>query len=173
MCSYPPPRDGHGGPPSRAITVDSAVASDPDWIIICPCGLDLDETKKELPAIIHTDWWKGLRAVQEKRVVLVDGNQMFNRPGPRLVDALEFLVGLLHGREDLIPQGFPWEWWVQPGEEVPTEAAAAAAAMAGGKQEEKDAVPGLKEGLAAAAAAGGGGAVEVVATPAAALDDGA
>jgi hypothetical protein len=59
---------------------------------------------------VHRPWWKQLRAVQEGRVVLVDGNAMFNRPGPRLVDCLEFLVGLLHGREDLMPQGYPWEY---------------------------------------------------------------
>jgi hypothetical protein len=167
--------------------VESVTASDPDWIIICPCGLDLDETKKELPAIIFTDWWKELRAVREKRVVLVDGNQMFNRPGPRLVDALEFLVGLLHGREDLIPKGFPWEWWVQsevPGvtreEERPAaaaaaapETAAAAAAAAAAAEEEEEGkeggavAAGGKRGVPAAAI-GGGIAVEVIATRAAA-----
>ena len=36
---------------------------------------------------------------------------MFARPGPRLVDALEFLVGLLHDRPELIPEDFPWSWW--------------------------------------------------------------
>jgi hypothetical protein len=30
--------------------------------------------------------------VQQSKVVVVDGNQMFNRPGPRLVEALEWLV---------------------------------------------------------------------------------
>jgi hypothetical protein len=30
---------------------------------------------------------------------------MFNRPGPRLVDGLEFIAGLLHNRHDLIPEG--------------------------------------------------------------------
>ena len=54
---------------------------------------------------------QGLRAVKEGRVAIVDGNQMFARPGPRLVDALEFLVGLLHNRPNLIPQDFPWTWW--------------------------------------------------------------
>lgn len=44
-------------------------------------------------------------------MAIVDGNQMFARPGPRLVDALEFLVGLLHNRPDLIPADFPWTWW--------------------------------------------------------------
>ena len=40
-------------------------------------------------------------------IALVDGNQMFNRPGPRLVDAFEWLVGWVNGREELIPPGFP------------------------------------------------------------------
>lgn len=52
-----------------------------------------------------------LRAVREGRVVLVDGNQMFSRPGPRLVEGLEFLAGLLHNCHDLIPAGFPWQYW--------------------------------------------------------------
>lgn len=41
----------------------------------------------------------------------MDGSQMFARPGPRLVDALEFLVGLLHDKPDLIPKDFPWQYW--------------------------------------------------------------
>jgi len=53
-----------------------------------------------------------LRAVQNSKVVIVDGNQMFARPGPRLVDALEFLVGLLHNKPELIPEDFPWSWWI-------------------------------------------------------------
>ena len=69
------------------------------------------QTKRELARITDQDWWTGLRAVREGRVALVDGNQMFNRPGPRLVDALEFLTGLLHGRHELIPPGFPWDMW--------------------------------------------------------------
>lgn len=35
----------------------------------------------------------------------VDGNQHFNRPGPRLVEALEWLVGLLHDKWEITPQG--------------------------------------------------------------------
>eukprot|EP00951_Prasinocladus_malaysianus_P026726 scaffold237978_cov22-Prasinocladus_malaysianus.AAC.1 len=52
--------------------------------------------------------------------------QMFNRPGPRLIDALEFLTGLLNDQYDLISKQFPWkarpldadshatcQWWVR------------------------------------------------------------
>lgn len=40
---------------------------------------------------------------------LVDGNAHFNRPGPRLMEALQFLVAVLHERWELIPAGFEWE----------------------------------------------------------------
>lgn len=60
---------------------------------------------------LHCLCRQNLRAVQNSKVVIVDGNQMFARPGPRLVDALEFLVGLLHDKPELIPEDFPWSWW--------------------------------------------------------------
>jgi hypothetical protein len=44
-------------------------------------------------------------------VRLVDGNQMFNRPGPRLVDALEWLAGWIQDRPEVAPAGFPAEAW--------------------------------------------------------------
>ena len=34
--------------------------------------------------------------MREGRVVLADGNQYFNRPGPRLVESLEILAEILH-----------------------------------------------------------------------------
>jgi hypothetical protein len=54
-----------------------------------------------------------LPAVVEARpraIALVDGNQMFNRPGPRLVDAFEWLVAWINGRDELSPAGFPVEY---------------------------------------------------------------
>ncbi len=56
-------------------------------------------------------WWRELPAVRSGRVTIVDGNQMFNRPGPRLVDAFEWLVGWLNDRPEVMPKGFPWEKW--------------------------------------------------------------
>jgi len=52
--------------------------------------------------------------VKDGRVVSVDGSQHFNRPGPRLVDALEWLTGLINDRSDLIPKDFPWKWLEAP-----------------------------------------------------------
>lgn len=41
----PPGKDA--APPSFAVQPQALVASDPDWIVICPCGLDIDTTIKE------------------------------------------------------------------------------------------------------------------------------
>ena len=41
--------------------------------------------------------WRELRAMRTHRVYLADGNQYFNRPGPRVVEAFEMLVEMLHG----------------------------------------------------------------------------
>jgi iron complex transport system substrate-binding protein len=37
-----------------------------------------------------------LNAVRERRVFITDGNQYFNRPGPRVVESLEILTEMLH-----------------------------------------------------------------------------
>lgn len=37
-----------------------------------------------VPHALHCDCRRGLRAVQQGRVALVDGNAMFNRPGEPL-----------------------------------------------------------------------------------------
>lgn len=31
--------------------------SDPDWIIVCPCGLNIETTKKELKTLEAQEWW--------------------------------------------------------------------------------------------------------------------
>src|SRR5262249_47254367 len=70
--------------------------SDPDVIVAMPCGLDLDRTHRELGALMHKPEWPRLRAVNSGRVAVTDGNQYFNRPGPRLVESLEILAEILH-----------------------------------------------------------------------------
>lgn len=88
------------------------VAAQPKAVVISPCGFDLERSVASAQALwtnpASREWWLALPAVKEGRIAVVDGNQMFNRPGPRLVDGFAFLVGWLQGRADLIPPGFPW-----------------------------------------------------------------
>lgn len=102
---------GGGAGKSIVVTPEQVVASDPDWVIICCCGLNIEDTKKHLTAMSEKEWLRGLRAAKEGRIVIIDGNFFFNRPGPRLVDSFEFLVALLQDRKDLMPENFPIEYW--------------------------------------------------------------
>lgn len=94
---------------SIRVPAEAFAATRPEYLVVCPCGLNLDQAMAETEKLAaSSDWWAGLPAVQADRVAVVDGNQMFNRPGPRLVEAFEWLAGWLNGREELMPTGFPW-----------------------------------------------------------------
>lgn len=71
-------------------------AKDPDVIFVAPCGFDVRRTRAEMSALMQQPGWSGLRAVRQQRVYLADGNQFFNRPGPRLVESAEILAEVLH-----------------------------------------------------------------------------
>lgn len=83
-------------------------ATRPEFIVIAPCGLTLSQAQAAAAQLAQQPWWRDLPAVRRGQVAIVDGNQMFNRPGPRLADAMEFLAGWLNQRPELIPTGFPW-----------------------------------------------------------------
>ena len=110
--------DPHGDGAGKSFAVDeqAVVDSSPDLVIISPCGLDLQATRREAARLEAQPWFASLPAVQSGRVALVDGDAMFNRPGPRLVDALEWLASVIMELPELAPRGFPAEWLhgVQP-----------------------------------------------------------
>jgi iron complex transport system substrate-binding protein len=78
------------------LTWDEIYAKNPDVILVLPCGFNLLKTREEMPTLTRNPEWPDLRAVQDRRVYLLDGNQYFNRPGPRLVESLEILAEILH-----------------------------------------------------------------------------
>lgn len=72
-------------------------AADPDVIVSMPCGFDLARTEAETYWLRQNPVWPELRAVRTGQVYLADGNQYFNRPGPRVADSLELLAEILAG----------------------------------------------------------------------------
>ncbi|KAF0511725.1 helical backbone metal receptor [Gigaspora margarita] len=98
-----------GAPPSVRVPPEDIIREKPEILIVCPCGLNLDATRKEYEeTLLPSNWWPPL-AKYASKIALVDGNQMFNRSGPRLVDALEWLVGYINDIPEVIPKNFPWE----------------------------------------------------------------
>ncbi len=84
------------GEPSRAIELDELRVFDPEVIVVCPCGFDQHRAATEVELLAQYEHWGELMAVKREQVVAINGNSYFNRPGPRLVDSLELLAGLLH-----------------------------------------------------------------------------
>jgi iron complex transport system substrate-binding protein len=89
-------------------------AADPDFIVLMPCGFDMERTAAELDALVKREQWRALRAVREDRVYVTDANQYFNRPGPRIVDSLEILAEIV--RPDAFSFGHEGKGWRRAGQ---------------------------------------------------------
>ena len=87
---------GEPGKHSPWMSWDDLSSRDPDVIVIAPCGFDIARSEQEMHWLTARAAWQALRAVRDGRVYLADGNQYFNRPGPRLVETLEILAEILH-----------------------------------------------------------------------------
>lgn len=104
---------GEAGKHSPWMSWDELAASDPDVIFISPCGFDIARTMEETHLLTGKPEWRELKAVKENRVYVADGNQYFNRPGPRLVDSLEILAEAIH--PELFHFGYEDKGWIKLG----------------------------------------------------------
>jgi iron complex transport system substrate-binding protein len=82
---------GFAGEPSRTATWDEVRAAGAEVVVVMPCGYDAERALQEAAAYASE-----LRSLEARRVVAVDAAAYFSRPGPRLVDGLELLAGVLH-----------------------------------------------------------------------------
>jgi iron complex transport system substrate-binding protein len=87
---------GEAGKHSPWMTWEQLCEKDPDIILVLPCGFDIPRARQEMPVLMQKPEWPQLQAVRNRRVFLADGNQYFNRPGPRLVESLEILAEIFH-----------------------------------------------------------------------------
>jgi iron complex transport system substrate-binding protein len=87
---------GKPGEHSPWMTWEQLAAADPDVIVVTACGFNLERTRREYAPFSQRAEWQSLRAVRESRVYLADGNQFFNRPGPRIIESAEIIAEILH-----------------------------------------------------------------------------
>ena len=100
---------GKAGEHSPWMKFEELSVADPDVILIAPCGFAMDRTAAEMPVLTGRPEWTRLSAVRNRRVFLGEGNQYFNRPGPRIVESLEILAEILH--PDLFSFGHEGSGW--------------------------------------------------------------
>ena len=76
--------------PAHPIDWQQVIDADPEVVVVMACGFSLERSLREVEAAggrfdaLRADTW------------VVDGNAFFSRPGPRLVDSVEILAGILH-----------------------------------------------------------------------------
>ena len=87
---------GTPGGRSRTLTWTEVAAASPDVLVYMPCGYDLDGAVAQLPGLFEIDELGSLPAVVNGEVFVTDSSAYFSRSGPRLVDGIEILAGLLH-----------------------------------------------------------------------------
>jgi iron complex transport system substrate-binding protein len=72
------------------------VASQPEVIIVMPCGFNVERAQQDVPVLAQQEGWSRLPAVQQGRVYVIDAGAYTSRSGPRLVQGLEILAEMIH-----------------------------------------------------------------------------
>ena len=79
------------------LTWEELQATNPDVIVLSPCGYTLERAMQDVPLLQNHSAWADLQAVRNGKVYAIDGNQYLNRSGPRLVDSAELLARVIWG----------------------------------------------------------------------------
>jgi iron complex transport system substrate-binding protein len=84
---------------------------DPEVIIVMPCGFSIERTLREMDLLLQLPGFSDLKAVKNNRLYIADGNQYFNRPGPRIVDSIEILAEIIHPKPFMF--GYEGDGWIK------------------------------------------------------------
>lgn len=89
---------------SRKMDFKEIAESDPDIIILMPCGFNVERSIKEYNEFLkNNEEWNQLRAVKSKNLFAVDADSFFSKPSIRTITGLEILAKIIHPKkfEDL------------------------------------------------------------------------
>lgn len=88
---------GHKGEYSVSIPAEQLREADPEYLIVAPCGFNLERTLREQAVLERYPWWGELQAVRKGNVAFADGNLFFNRSGMTVSQSAEIIAEILHG----------------------------------------------------------------------------
>lgn len=91
---------GHAGKPSFRVDWETAFASQPEVIVIMPCGYSLAAARAEFQKLPLPPAWNDSPAVRDGRVFVVEASGYFSRPGPRLAAGMAVLSGAIHAMKE-------------------------------------------------------------------------
>jgi iron complex transport system substrate-binding protein len=87
--------------PSAQIEWQQVLDARPEIIVLALCGYDIDRARRDSELLRRFPGFGSIPAADRGQVYIVNASAYFARPGPRIVDSLEILAGILH------PGGFP------------------------------------------------------------------
>jgi iron complex transport system substrate-binding protein len=85
--------------PSVQIDWREVLEARPEIVVLALCGYDLNRARRDYELLRSFPKFDSLPAARRGEIYLVDASAYFARPGPRIVDSLEILAGILHPEE--------------------------------------------------------------------------
>jgi iron complex transport system substrate-binding protein len=85
--------------PSVQVEWQQVLDARPEIIVLALCGYDIDRAQRDYELLRRFPGFDSLPAARRGEIYLVDASAYFARPGPRIVDSLEILAGILHPKE--------------------------------------------------------------------------
>lgn len=82
--------------PSARCTWDDVIHTQAECVVAMPCGCDVAASARAFQEVAALDVWRDLPATYLWQLYAVDATSYFSRPGPRVVEGVEILAGMLH-----------------------------------------------------------------------------
>jgi iron complex transport system substrate-binding protein len=94
--------------PSAEVHWHEVLEARPEVMVLALCGYDINRARRDYELLRSFPDFDSLPAARGGEIYLVDASAYFARPGPRIVDSLEILAGILHPEEfpEFISRGF-------------------------------------------------------------------
>lgn len=96
---------------SSYILFEDILKANPDILVIMPCGFSIQRTLQEINLLVELPGWSDLKAVQNQKIFIVDGNHYFNRSGPRITDSIEIMAEIINPKQFIF--GYEGRGWLQ------------------------------------------------------------
>jgi iron complex transport system substrate-binding protein len=90
---------GRKNQPSAQIDWQQVLDARPEIILLALCGCDIDRARRDYELLRRFPGFDSIPAADSGQVYVVNASAYFARPGPRIVDSLEILAGILHPSE--------------------------------------------------------------------------
>ncbi|MBC7901660.1 MAG: cobalamin-binding protein [Saprospiraceae bacterium] len=87
---------GKAGERSVATTYEAIRESNPDVMVLIPCGYYTSDILRQLKNTYFPANWKDINAVKNGEIWALDATSYFSRPGPRVIDGAEILAKIIH-----------------------------------------------------------------------------